>query len=257
MNLTSLPRLALAPLAGVAMLAGGCAAGGASHRPAAHASLMGRHEAALLARMRASCGGDAWDRVQGWHETGRADMPGRPGLRYEAFHEIGTLRTTYVQRLDGRIVRLGGFDGSASWRVRPDGGVESSAEPAALRRTRRDMYLSNFGYFFPGRFPARFALAGEQSLNGRTFQVLRVTPADADSADLWVDRETGRIGRIVAGAEMAEGSDYRMFGGVCAPTRLRQGDGDPAHEIVLGVETVETGPIDPARFVPSADAVPR
>jgi hypothetical protein len=256
MNPKTLPGIALAPLFGAVLLAGGCAAGAASDRPSAQAAVRGP-EAALLARMRAACGGDAWDRVRGWHEAGRVDMPGRPGLRYEAFHEITTLRTTYVQRLDGRIVRLGGFDGAQSWRVLPDGSVETSADPAALRRTRRDMYLSNAGYFFPDRFPAAFALAGTRSWNGRTFDVLRVTPADAESADLWIDRETRRIGRIVAGAEAAEGSDYRTFAGVCTPTSLRQGDGDPAHDIVLRVETVDTGPIDPARFVPSPAAVPR
>jgi hypothetical protein len=257
MELDKLRYSALAPLIAAAMLGGGLAACAATAGPSAHQAGVPGPEAALLARMRAACGGDAWDRVQGWHETGQVDMPGRPGLRYDAYHDMRTLKTTYVQRLDGRIVRLGGYDGETSWRVRPDGSVERSSDPAALRRIRRDMYLSNAAYFFPDRFPAQFALAGVHSLNGRTFDVLRVTPADAESADLWVDRETRRVGRIVAGNEMAEGSDYRTFDGVCTPTRLRQGDGDPAHEIVLRVEAVETGPIDPARFVASAGAVPR
>jgi len=257
MNLDHPRHPARASLIAVVILAAGCAVGTASDRPGADVAAVRGPASALLARMRAACGGDAWDRVQGWHETGRVDLPGQSGLQYEAFHEIGTLRTTYVQRLNGRIIRLGGYDGATSWRVRPDGSVETGSDPAALRRTRRDMYLSNSGYFFPNRFPADFALAGVQTLNGRTFDVLRVTPANAESADLWVDRETHRIGRIVAGEEAAEGSDYRMFGGVCGPTRLRQGDGDPAHEVMLRVETVDTGPIDPARFVPSAAAVPR
>ena len=212
-------------------------------------------EAKLLAQMRASCGGDAWDRIHGWHEAGRVTMGGRPGLTYEAFHEITTLRTTYVQRLDGKIVRLGGFDGTNTWRVRPDGTVETGADATKLRKARRDMYLSNAGYFFPKRFPAHFELMGVQTLGNRKFDVLRLTPTDAESADLWVDRKTHRVFRVVAGSEMAEGSDYRMFGAVCGPTRLRQSDGDPAHDIVLYVESIETGPIDPTRFIPSANAV--
>jgi hypothetical protein len=254
MDLDTLRHLALAPLIGAAMLVGGLAAGAASAGPSAHQAAVPGPETQLLARRRAACGGDAWDRVQGWHEAGQVDMPGQSGLRYDAYHDMHTLKTTYVQRLDGRVVRLGGYDGEASWRVRPDGSVERSSDPAALRRIRRDMYLSNAAYFFPERFPADFAMAGVETQGGRTFDVLRVTPADAESADLWIDRETHRVGRIVAGNEMAEGSDYRMFEGVCSPTRLRQGDGDPAHEIVLRVETVETGPIDPARFVPPTPA---
>ena len=214
-------------------------------------------EAALLAQMRAACGGDAWEKVKGWHERGKVDMAGQSGLTYEAFHEMTTLRTTYVQRLNGKIIRLGGFDGANGWRVRPDGTVETVSDMAQLRKMRRDMYLSNAGYFFPTRFPARFELTGVQPLDGRTFDVLRITPTDAESADLWVDRETHRIHRIAAGNEVAEGTGYRMFGAVCAPTLLRQGDGDPAHDIILSVEVVETGPIDPQRFEPGPSAVPR
>ncbi len=90
---------------------------------------------------------------------------------------------------------------------------------------------------------------------GRTFDVLRVTPANAETAELWVDQQTHRIGRVVAGAEFAEGSDYRMFGKVCSPTRLRQGDGNPANELILHVEAVDTGPLDPALFIASPTAV--
>ena len=249
MNRQLLRQMAFPSLTALALVTVGCTT--------VEATGSGTSEAALLAQMRASCGGRAWDRVQGWHEAGSVEMGGQSGLTYEAFHEISTLRTTYVQRLNGKIVRLGGYDGSNSWRVRPNGTVEMTNEPAMLRKARRDMYLSNAGYFFPKRFPAQFQLTGVQTVGDRSFDVLRVTPTDAESADLWVDRQTHRIFRIVAGNEMAEGSEYRMFGEVCGPTRLRQSDGDPAHEIVLKVETVETGPIEPSRFVPSAGAVPR
>ena len=37
-----------------------------------------------------------------------------------------------------------------------------------------------------------------------------------------------------------------MFDGVCSATTGRQGDGDPAHEIVLHVQTVETEDAVPA-----------
>ena len=120
-----------------------------------------------------------------------------------------------------------------------------------LRRQRRDAYLSSAGWFFPERFPAEIVLAGAQDSGGETLDVLRITPRDADSFELWVDRETHRVRRIGAGSEYAELSDYRMFGGVCSATTGRQGDGDPAHEIVLHVQTVDTGaPIPPATFDP-------
>jgi hypothetical protein len=205
---------------------------------------------ALLAQMRAACGGKAWDRVKGWHETGRVDLPGRPGLPYESWSDMRRLKSATLSRLDGRIVRHAGFDGNMSWRVGPDGRVETVSDEAMLRRSRRDTYLSSFGYFYPRRFPAEFRLVGAETREGRTYDVLRVAPRQADSVDFWVDRATHRIGRIVAGQEYAELGDYRIFSGICTPTTGRQGDGDPAHDIVLHVETVETGPVADSVFSP-------
>lgn len=161
-----------------------------------------------------------------------------------------TLKSASLNRVDGRVVRQAGFDGIMSWHAGPDGRVERVRDEAALRRSRRDCYLSSFGYFFAQRFPANFSVTGRQILDGRTYEVLRVTPSNAESADLWVDHATHRIGRIIAGYEFAELRDYRTFSGVCTPTRGRQGDSDPAHEVVLHVETVETGPIAASVFSP-------
>ena len=40
--------------------------------------------------------------------------------------------------------------------------------------------------------------------------------------------------------EYAELSDYRTFNEVCSATTGRQGDGDPSHEIVLHVQSIDT-----------------
>jgi hypothetical protein len=204
----------------------------------------------LLTQMRAACGGKAWSKVRGWHETGRVDLPGRPGLPYESWSDMRSLKSATLSRVEGRIVRHVGFDGRTSWQVRPDGRVASASDEAVLRRSRRDTYLSSFGYFYPRRFPAEFRLAGVETRDGRTYDVLRVTPRNAESMDFWVDRATHRIGRIVAGQEYAELGGYRTFSGVCTPTTGRQGDGDPAHAITLHVETVETGPVADSVFSP-------
>lgn len=209
---------------------------------------------ALLGEMRAACGGEAWDRVEGWHETGRVDLPGRPGVPYETWHHMRTLTMRSDNVVGGQVMRRASYDGTVGWQQGPDGQVRVNRDPAALRRMRRDAYLSSFAWFYPERFPARFALAGVEARDGRTFDVLRIVPAEAESFDLWVDRETRRVGRIVAGSEYAELSDYRSFAGVCTATTGRQGDGDPAHEILLHVETVETGPVDESLFAPPAQA---
>ena len=213
-------------------------------------------ERALLAEMKAACGGAAWDRVQGWHETGRAELPGGQTIPYEAWHDIRTLRTTYAQQAGPTMISLSGYDGTQLWRAAPGGQVERTSDPAVLRRKVRDFYVSSFAFFFPDRFPATFALLGTRSHEGRDYDVLQITPANADSVELWVNRQTHRIGRIVAPGESAELSDYRDFDGLCTATTGRQGDGDPAHTIVLHVERVELGPIPADRFAPPGGPSP-
>jgi hypothetical protein len=223
-----------------------CATQNAGDRPA-------RDAGAIIAEMKAACGGDAWDRVQGWHETGVVEVPGRPPMDHQVWHDMRSLKTAMVTRLNGQIVRHSGFNGMTYWQVGLDGTVRAGAEPDKLRSQLRDTYLSSAGWFFPKRFPAAIALAGTETSDGKPMDVLRITPEGADSFDLWVDRDTHRIRRIVAGKEYAELSDYRTFGGVCSATRGRQGDGDPAHDIVLHVRSVETdAPIPPAIFEPPA-----
>lgn len=223
----------------VALVTAGCAAQRVADGPS-------RSAGAVLAAMKAACGGAAWDQVRGWHETGVVDLPGRPGLPYEIWHDMRTLQTAMLNRVDGRVVRHAGFDGTQYWQVGPDGRAEIGRDPTVLRRHRRDAYLSSAGWFFPDRFPAEITLAEPEMMDGQSLDVLHITPEAADSFDLWVERDTHRIRRIVAGREYADLAEYRMFGSVCSATTGRQGDGDPTHEIILHVQTVETAAEVPA-----------
>jgi hypothetical protein len=210
--------------------------------------------ARVLADMKSACGGAAWDGVKGWHETGTVDLPGRPSVPYEIWHDMRTLKTAMLNRVDGHVIRQAGYNGAAYWQAGPDGKIEIGAEPVKLRRQRRDAYLSSAGWFFPDRFPATIDLVGTQRLGGKVVDVLHISHEDADSFELWVERDTHHVRRIVAGTEYANLSDYRMFGGVCSATTGRQGDGDPTHEIVLHVQTVETDQAIPAStFAPPAE----
>lgn len=205
----------------------------------------------LLAEMRAACGGDAWNSVDGWHETGTADLPGMPGVAYETWHDIRTLKSATVNRVNGQVVRRVGFDGTSYWEARGGGPAEVGNDPARLRRQRRDAYISSFAFFFPDRFPAAFEHLGPRTHQGRSYDVLKVTPQDSESVEIWVDPRTHRVGRFVAEGEYADLSDYDTFDvGVCSATTGRQGDGDPAHDLVLHVETVETGPVPASIFAP-------
>ena len=205
----------------------------------------------LLTQMRAACGGDAWDSVDGWHETGTADLPGMPGVAYETWHDIRTLKSATVNKVNGQVMRRVGFDGESYWQARGGGPAEVGRDPERLRRQRRDSYVSSFAFFFPDRFPAAFQHLGRRTHEDRSYDVVTVTPQDAESVEIWVDPRTHQVARFVAEGEYADLSDYETFDvGICSATTGRQGDGDPAHDLVLHVETVETGPVPASIFAP-------
>jgi hypothetical protein len=205
----------------------------------------------LLSQMKAACGGSAWDRVQSWHETSRVDLPDGRTIENEVWHDMHSLKSAMIGRVDGKIVRRAGFDGTSYWRAGADGRVQTGSESAILRQQRRDAYLSSFGWFFPERFPATFRLGSDVSLENRKFQVLHISPQGADSFDLWLDPGTHLVRRIVAGPEYADLSEYKVFDGVCTATRWRQGTGNPKSEVVLHVLSVATTvPAQPSVFVP-------
>jgi hypothetical protein len=231
-----------APLA-LALLAAASAAQAAEAAP--------RSAGRILAEMKRACGGSAWDRVRAWHETGVVDLPGRPGMPYEIWHDMATLRTAMLNRVEGRVVRQAGYDGASYWQAGPDGVAQIGSDPAMLRRQRRDAYLSSTAWFFRKRFPAAIVFAGTERVDGKMLDVLRIAPENAESFDLWVERDTHHVRRIVSGKEYADLTGYRMFGGVCSATLGRQGDGDPAHDILLHVRTVETdSPVPTGTFSP-------
>ncbi len=203
-------------------------------------------ERKLLAEMRVACGGSAWDRVQGWHEKSEAEIKGMPLIQNEVWHDMRTLKSAMTSVVNGQIFRKTGFNGTAAWRMGPDGQARMISDESELRRQRRDVYLSSFGWFLPKRFPAEFKLLADSSRDGQAYRIVRVTPRNAEPLELWIDPQTRFVRRIVSGSEYAELSDYKTFDGVCTATKGRQGSGDPELDIVLRVMNVQTTQAAPA-----------
>lgn len=227
----------------------GPASTAAAHPPAAGPPLdAGRRGVRLLAEARAACGGAAWDNLAGWHERGRVAAGGRASGTYEAWSAITGLGMAVRNEGGGAVTGYAGFDGATYWRVRPTGGVDAGSVPATVRLRARDAYLSNFGYFLPGRFPASVFDAGAKTLGRAAFDVVAVTPRGAEGFELWIDHASHRVARIVIAGQVAELSGYRIFAGVCAPTMLVQSDSNPAHTTTLNVDSVETAALPAAVF---------
>jgi hypothetical protein len=206
--------------------------------------------AALLRQMKEACGGAAWDRVEGWHETGRVSLPQHPDARIDYWNDMHSLRYGY-RASDGEapLIRKG-FDGTLYWAALPSGEVETTDDSGTLKEVRLGAYLSAFGYFLPDRFPAKVAYWGPHEEAGVLYHVIRIQPQDANSADLWVDAATNRTARIYSMYGVGKFSGYRDFDGVCAPTYVEQTDG--ATTTVQRLESIETGPVPEHRFSPPA-----
>ncbi|MGB3796551.1 MAG: hypothetical protein WA957_09650 [Alteraurantiacibacter sp.] len=198
--------------------------------------------------MRNACGGDAWDRVEGWHETGQVELPNGLEASYESWSEMHILATASRAYAGEVQLRHVGFDGEGFWSVGQNGDVTTDSSVETVRRQRRDAYISSHAYFLPDRFPADFQLAGEQMRNDENFIVLRVTPADAGSVELWIDPDNFLVRRMVADQESVELRNYAFFHGVCTATEGEQRGVEAGDRLTLRIETVSIDPQSSSTF---------
>ncbi len=203
----------------------------------------------ILAEARAACGGAAWDRVAGWHERGRIATAGGGGS-YEEWAAMSRPAMALRTEVPGAPLSHIGVDGATAWRVLPGGAIDAGPPAGPARPHRRDAYLSNFGYLQPQRFPATVVAGDARTMGGVVYDIVAVRPTATEDFELWVDRASHHVGRIVVGGQIAEFRDYRTVAGVCAPMSVIQTDGNPAHTTTLTVETVEAVAVPAAVFAP-------
>ncbi|MBL0951005.1 MAG: hypothetical protein IBJ08_10015 [Pseudomonas sp.] len=197
-------------------------------------------EARLLAAMKGACGGSAWDSVRSWHERSTVEITDGSLIENDVWHDMSSLKSAMTSASGGRTFRRTGYNAVYAWIIGTDGQIAVLEAEGDLRRQRRDVYLSSFGWFFPERFPARFELLPDIMRDDRLHKVLRITPADAEPFELWIDAEDLLVRRIIAEDEFADLSDYKTFDGVCTATLGHQGKQSTGVELVLRVRDVVT-----------------
>jgi hypothetical protein len=145
-----------------------------------------------------------------------------------------------------------GYNGAGEWRILPSGTPTGSIAPDVLARIRSDAFFGVFGFYFPSRFDVRGSHLGVRQHDGRSFDVLRLQPAGGAPRELWFDRESALLTRIVdqsGGRSMTvELSDYRRTGKVKTPFLYVASGGDLAQPRVRKVESVDFKPADRALF---------
>ncbi|MFC3068266.1 hypothetical protein [Phenylobacterium soli] len=196
----------------------------------------------VLTRARLAAGGGAWNSLRGWHEAGRLGAtpyetwldPLRYGMRVE------------TREADGLHVH--GFNGGGDWRIAPSGQATGADIRGVISQTRTDAFFDIRGYFYPGRFDARGEYVGVRSFQGRSFDVVMVKPWAAEPRELWFDRRSHLLARMVdrTGPRPVaqQFSDYRKVGGVRIAFRIWTEGPSGTPVAVRQIESVTFGPVD-------------
>ncbi|THD58989.1 hypothetical protein [Phenylobacterium sp.] len=179
-----------------------------------HAAAIGysRDAEKVLADARAATGGNGWFMLRGWHETGHV-----AGVAYERW--LDPLRFGMrVESHDPAGLRVEGFNGQGDWIIATPGAAPVTGDEAATATARGEAFLGVYGFFYASRFDAHGQALGVRQAGGRSFDVIDVKPFGGDARELWFDRSSHLLGRIVdrTGPKPVtiELADYRKLGPV-------------------------------------------
>ena len=201
--------------------------------------------AVVLKDAKIAAGGSAWDKLPGAYEDG--DESGARVQKWVDYQSYGMRVET--QRGSGNEIR--GYNGQVAWKAGAPGNAAGEAD------ARTAAFLAAHGYFFPDRFKARaryLRLVKEDK--DTAFEIIDVAPEGGRPVELWFDRKTQLLTRIVdskaARPVTIALSDYRKAGKVRVPYRATVTDasGKVLSETVLRV--VEHKPVPRGGFDPPA-----
>jgi hypothetical protein len=197
---------------------------------------------AILRAAKTAAGGRALDRAEGSYEEGRhGDTIYRTWLNFKRYGMKS-------ESIRNGVHRTIGFNGQVQWNVGPDGKVSTKSDDAALREAIVTAYVSNNGYFYPDRFPAEFHFLRVARADGRAFDVIEVEPKGGRAVQLWIDRRSHLVSRLVdekgSPPVSVEISDYRRVGGALIAFRgtVRTLDGKVVDKLRVGSVTFKSLP---------------
>jgi len=195
----------------------------------------------LIAAAKQAMGGAAWDKAVTWHETGKVTAGGLTGT-YESWEDLPTLRnsSTYVL---GPTSGGSGWDGKRAWTMDSTKEVRIETSREAVAQAIQDAYRSEYGFFFPSRLQSQREYEGQKSADGKTYDVVKVTPSGAEPFEVWLDPSSHRLEREVQLTGIQPQtfilSDFASFGGLLVPkkTITRVGN-DPKFDQVTDVQSI-------------------
>jgi hypothetical protein len=205
----------------------------------------------ILAKAKAASGGAAWNRIHSLRSKGTIKAGGLTGT-YTSLEDLSTGRSVIHFKL-GPIAGAQGFDGKRGWTKQPGGEVAPDDSPKARKADATGAYRTAHGYWRPQRWPAKIASLGKRTSDGKTFQVLRITPRGGNPFELWINAKTHLIARTVDRSsvppETTYFSDFRTVHGVKMPFHRRISNGKKQYDRILQINKVAVnGPVSVADF---------
>jgi hypothetical protein len=184
--------------------------------------------ARLLVGVRHAGGADAWRRVPAMGVEGRVTASGLEA-DYRAFEDprLGRFdRRSRFPIFEQREV----WDGHTRWRQDNSGGVHRLDGDFAMKRNATDAWLTRRGWLLADGAGAYLGPVSQQTVDGRSYQVVTAIPSDGQAATLFFDAATldlARIERVMpTSIEETRYGDYRDVDGVRLPFLIETDDHD-------------------------------
>jgi membrane-associated protease RseP (regulator of RpoE activity) len=185
--------------------------------------------ARLLSEVKAATGGTKWDRIRTWHEKGTFQAGDLKGT-HEAWLDFPRLRSFTDDRgasaILGTIRDANGWNGKVAWSADQTGDVYIADSEEARSAAIGTAYVAAFAYLFFNKRHAAIEAKAPQTAAGTQFDVVLVSPRGTDPFELWIDRASHRVQRVVqiAGVDKITSlfSDFREVAGVAVPFRMIQ-----------------------------------
>jgi hypothetical protein len=196
--------------------------------------------------MQQASGGDAWTPIRALHIVAKAVSGGEVTVR-DHWEDVVSGRYAVSAARTGGPTQIG-FDGVTSWSRGRSGIPYTLGDVDSGLVAADESFRVARAWWFRDRHDATIALLGVRSENGRSFDVLSVTPEGGRAFEAWIDRSTHLLART--DEQQAEDrvvtsyADYRAVKGVMIPFTVRTGDGSDAS--FDDVETFQSVEINPA-----------
>ncbi len=205
----------------------------------------------ILRANKEATGGAAWNSLRTTHVTATLATGGLEGTA-ESWEETLTGRTSSRFAL-GPLKGAEGFDGKVSWQEDDAGEITDQEGKEAAEGRANQVYRQAFAYWYPERGEAAMEHAGVRGEGERSFDVLRITPKGGRPMEMWIDRATHLLDRLVEanGSQTTTTyfSDYRDVQGRKVPFRSRVTNGEEKYDQVVVLTAFEANvPIDEARL---------